>query len=179
MVRKIVLLFIVVGMLGMLGLFAWKYQKKSENIAQIKEQIQVVPNFWLKSLDEETFSISDFASGSPLLIIYFNSTCEMCKIELNALNERITEFGQINILLASSQEREELEGFMDEYPFVSESNIKVALDEEMHLSAYLGVKSVPSVFCYDSKGELIANYQGPVKLDILLDKLLERKEGEK
>ncbi|MCH7400938.1 hypothetical protein ACFOUP_02465 [Belliella kenyensis] len=81
--------------------------------------------------------------------------------------------------MVSSQEREELEGFMDKYPFLSESNIKVALDEEMKLSAYLGVKSVPSVFCYDSKGELIANYQGPVKLDILLDKLLNRKEGEK
>lgn len=172
-------MFIVVGMLGMLGLFAWKYQKKSENIAQIKEQIQIVPDIWLKSFDEEPFLTSDFAAGSLLLIIYFNSTCDMCKIELNALNERIDEFGRINVLLASFQEREELEGFMDEYPFVSESNIKVALDEEMHLSAYLGVKSVPSVFCYDSKGELIANYQGPVKLDILLDKLLNRKEGEK
>ncbi|MCH7400937.1 peroxiredoxin family protein [Belliella kenyensis] len=93
MVRKIVLLFLVVGMFGMIGLLAWKYQKKSENIAQIKEQIQIAPNIRLKSFDEETFSISDFASGSPLLIIYFNSTCEICKIELNALNERFTEFG--------------------------------------------------------------------------------------
>lgn len=176
MVRKIVLLLIVVGMLGMLGLFAWKYQRKLENIAQIKEQVQVVPNFWLKSFDEETFSISDFASGSPLLIIYFNSTCEMCKIELNALNERFTEFGQIKLLLASSQEREDLDGFIIEYPFVSASNTKLALDDEMKLSAYLGVKSVPSVFCYDSKGELIANYQGPVKLDVLLDKLFYGKE---
>jgi peroxiredoxin len=147
MVRKIVLLFIVIGMLGMLGLFAWKYREKSENIAQIKEQIQFVPNIWLKNFDEELFSISDFAFGRPLLIIYFNSTCEMCKIELNALNERIAEFGQINILLASFHEKGELGGFANEYPFVSEPNTKLALDEEMHLSTYLGVKSVPSVFC--------------------------------
>ena len=166
-------------MLGMISLLAWKYHKKSENIAQIKEQIQVVPDIWLKTFDEEPFSITDFASGSPLLIIYFNSTCEMCKIELNALNERFTEFGQINLLLASSQEREELEGFGTEYPFVSEPNTKLVLDEEMHLSAYLGVKSVPSVFCYDSKGELITNYQGPVKLDIILNKLLNIKGEEK
>lgn len=177
--RKIVLLFIVFGMLGMIGLFSWKYQKKSENIAQVKEQIQVIPNIWLKNFDEEPFSITDFASGSPLLIIYFNSTCEMCKIELNALQERITEFEQINLLLVSSQEREELVGFGAEYPFVSEPNTKLVLDEEMHLSAYLGVKAVPSIFCYDLKGELIANYQGPVKLDILLNKLLDGKEEKK
>jgi peroxiredoxin len=177
--RKLVLSIIVIGVLGMLGLFAWKYQRKSENIAQIKEQIQFVPNIWLKTFDEEQYSISDFASGRPLLIIYFNSTCGMCKIELNALNERFAEFEQINILLASFQEKRELEGFAEEYPFVSEPNIKLALDEEMHLSAYLGVKSVPSVFCYDSEGILIANYQGPVKLDVLLDKFLNIKGVEK
>lgn len=177
--RKLVLLFIVFGMLGMISLLAWKYHKKSENIAQIKEQIQVVPDIWLKTFDEEPFSITDFASGSPLLIIYFNSTCEMCRIELKALKERFAEFGQIKLLLASSQEREDLDGLTIEYPFVSASNTKLALDDEMKLSDYLGVKSVPSVFCYDSKGELIANYQGPVKLDILLDKFLDRKGGEK
>lgn len=177
--RKIVLLFIVFGMLGMIGLFAWRYQKKSENIAQVKEQIKVVPDIWLKTFDEDPFSITDFASGSPLLIIYFNSTCEVCRIELNALKERFAEFGQIKLLLASSQEREDLDGLTIEYPFVSASNTKLALDDEMKLSDYLGVKSVPSVFCYNSEGSLIANYQGPVKLDILLDKFLDIKEKEK
>lgn len=47
----------------------------------------------------------------------------------------------------------------------------------MKLSAFLGVSSLPGIFCYDKSGELKAHYQGPVKIDVLLDKLLGKKVG--
>lgn len=177
MTRKTLLLALVGVLLCLLTGLMWNINKKSELKAQVNQQIQSIPPLTLTNLQGENIPIQSYAAGQPFLLIYFNSTCDICKITLNALNTRIAEFETVAILLASNQLRDELESVLVDYPFLSQHNGQLVIDEEMHLFAYLGIRSVPSIFCYDGGGDLIASYQGPVKLDILLDKLLNREEG--
>jgi protein-disulfide isomerase len=177
MSRKILLLTLGGLLLCLLAGLVWKLNQKSELQEQVNQQIQSLPTLTLQSLDGDMIPVQEFGTEYPLLLIYFNSTCDICKITLNALNTRIAEFEQVAILLASNQLRDELESVLGDYPFLNQENVQLVIDEEMHLSTYLGVRSVPSIFLYDSTGNLITNYQGPVKLDILLDKLLNREEA--
>lgn len=177
--RKTLLLVLAGVLMCLLTGLVWKFNQKSELQAQVSQQIQSIPPLTLATLQGENIPIQAYAAGQPFLLIYFNSTCDICKITLNALNARIEEFDQVAILLVSNQLREELESVLVDYPFLSQYNVQLVIDEEMHLSAYLGVKAVPSIFCYDSEGSLIGNYQGPVKLYILLDKFLDIKKEDK
>lgn len=175
--RKTLFLALVGILLCLLTGLVWEFSKKSELEAQVRQQIQSIPSFTLTTLQGETIPIQAYAAGQPFLLVYFNYTCDICKITLNALNTRIAEFETVAILLASNQLRDELESVLVDYPFLNQQHVKLVLDEEMHLSTYFGVRSVPSIFCYDSSGALVASYQGPVKLDIILEKLQHRKEG--
>lgn len=168
------MLALVGVLLCLLTVLVWKFNKKSELEAQVGQQIQSIPPLTLITLEGDTIPIQAYAAGQPFLLIYFNSLCDICKITLQALHARIEEFDQVAILLASNQLRDELEGVLVDYPFFRKYNVKLVIDEEMQLSTYLGVRSVPSIFCYDGAGSLAASYQGPVKLDILLDKLVNR-----
>ncbi|MCC5929301.1 MAG: redoxin domain-containing protein [Cyclobacteriaceae bacterium] len=177
MARKLILTGLMIILLIMIALLAWKYQNKTKTEVQIQDQMKVLPDFSLKTFDGSMFSIREFAAGKPSLIIYFNSTCEMCNLELNALNERFAEFNLVKILLVSSQDKEELEEIYMSLAFLKEPNVKLVLDKEMKLSAYLGMRSVPGIYCYNHDGNLIANYLGPVKMDVLLSQLLNTKIG--
>lgn len=175
--RKIILSSLAGILLFLMAGLIWMFNQKSEQDARINQQIQSIPSMTLATLNGEKVQIDEFASDRPFLLVYFNSTCDMCKITLQALETRIEEFNHVRILLASNQLQNELEGVLEEYPFLHQQHVKLVLDEEMHLSTYLGVRSVPSIFCYDSSRALVASYQGPVKLDIILEKLPHRKEG--
>ena len=41
----------------------------------------------------------------------------------------------------------------------------------MAVASFLEIKSVPSIYVYDSKKELVANYVGITEIDLLLEKL--------
>jgi peroxiredoxin len=176
MSRKIVMLAMSGLLLCLLAGLVWKFNQKAELKAQVSQKIQSIPPLTLATLQGENIQIQKYAENQPLLLIYFNSICDICKITLNSLNTRIGEFGEVAILLASNQLKEELESTLEAYPFLFQDNVQLVIDEEMHLFTYLGVRSVPSIFCYDGKGTLMASYQGPIKLDILLDKLKNRGE---
>jgi peroxiredoxin len=178
MFRKIVLLAISGLLLCLLAGLVWKINQKSEQKAQVSQQIQSIPPLTLATFQGDYLQIQKYAADQAFLLIYFNSKCDICKITLNALNTRIDEFEGVAILLASNQLKEELESTLEVYPFLFEDNVQLVMDEEMHLYNYLGVRSVPSIFCYDGSGTLAASYHGPIKLDILLDNL-RNKEGKR
>lgn len=108
------MVFITVG-LSMAGVLVWKFQRETERKRQIEQQIQTIPNVQLKTMNFDVFDLIEFANDKPLLIIYFNSTCEICRLELNNLKKRLDDFVGVNILLASLQEKKELEAFIENF----------------------------------------------------------------
>jgi thioredoxin-related protein len=92
-------------------------------------------------------------------------------MELKSIGERISEFDGAQILLVSSQEQSEVEEFYETHSLKNSSNVYWLMDEQMEVAAYFGVRSVPTIFCYDGEGELQGKFQGPVKVDLILEKL--------
>jgi peroxiredoxin len=146
-------------------------QQKKEAIAEAEVRAESIPAICLTSLSGDTFSLPQLSSGIPTVLIYFNSTCEICQMELKSIGERITEFEDAQILLISSQEQAELEEFYNFHALKNSPNVYWLKDEDMEVASHYGVGSVPAIFCYDAKGKLQSKFQGPVKVDLILEKL--------
>lgn len=146
-------------------------QQKKEATAEAEVRAEFIPAIRLTSLSADTFSLPQLSSGIATVLIYFNSTCAICQMELNSISERISEFDDAQILLVSSQEKAELEEFYNSHDLKNSQNVYWLMDDQMEVSAHYGVRSVPALFSYDKEGKLQGKFQGPLKVDLILEKL--------
>lgn len=130
-----------------------------------------LPDYTLNDINGKSNSIHELAGNKPTLFIYFNSTCHLCQDELGNISKRIEEFNDYNIILTTVQPVEEMIGFANSLGIKDKSNVHFLLDSEMAVAGFLQIKSVPSIYVYDSKKELVANYVGITEIDLLLEKL--------
>ncbi|MFN3999939.1 peroxiredoxin family protein [Algoriphagus sp.] len=169
--KKIILYVLVMGLLAAVVWLIFSVQQKKEATAEAEVRAESIPAIRLTSISGDTFSLPQLSSGIATVLIYFNSTCEICQMELKSIGERISEFDGAQILLVSSQEKADLEGFYNSHTLKNSLNVYWLMDKEMEVAAHYGVRSVPAIFCYDAKGKLQGKFQGPVKVDLILEKL--------
>ncbi|WP_297337261.1 TlpA disulfide reductase family protein [Algoriphagus sp.] len=169
--RKIILSVLILGLLASAVWLVFSVQQKKDATAEAEVRAESIPAIRLTSLSGDTFSLPQLSSGIATVLIYFNSTCEICQMELQSIGKRILEFDDAQILLVSSQERSEISEFYNNHSLKNSSNVFWLMDEDMEVAAHYGVRSVPAIFCYDSEGKLQGKFQGPVKVDLILEKL--------
>ena len=169
--KKIILSILILGLLASaLGLI-FLVQQKKEAATEAEVRAESIPSISLTSPSGATFSLPQLSYNITTVLIYFNSTCEICQMELKSIADRISDFDDAHILLISSQEHTELEEFYSTHPLKNSPNVHWLMDEEMEVAAHYGVRSVPAIFCYNSEGKLQGKFQGPVKVNLILEKL--------
>jgi len=131
----------------------------------------VLPDFTLNDINGEPKSIHQLAGNKPTLYIYFNSTCHLCQEELGTLSKRINEFKDYNLIFTTVEPVGEMIGFVNGLGIKDKAFVNFLLDAEMKVASYYQIKSVPSIFVYDAKKQLLAEYVGITEIDLLLEKL--------
>ena len=169
--KKIILSVLILGLLASATWLVFSVQQKKDAAAEAEVRAESIPTISLTTFSGDTFSLPQLSSGIATLLIYFNSTCEICQMELKSIGERILEFDNIQILLVSSQERFEVTEFYNAHSLKNSPKVYWLMDEEMEVAAHYGVRSVPAIYCYDAEGKLQGKFQGPAKVDLLLEKL--------
>lgn len=169
--KKMILYALVMGLLASIVWLIFSVKQKKEATAEAEVRAESIPVIRLNSLSGDNFSLPQLSSGIATVLIYFNSTCEICQMELQSIGERILEFKESHILLISSQEMAELEEFYNSHALKNSPNVYWLMDEDMDVAAHYGVRSVPAIFCYDGEGKLQGKFKGPVKVDLILEKL--------
>ena len=169
--KKIILSALVLGLLASAAWLIFSVQQKKDAAAEAEARAEAIPKVRLATLSGDTLSLPSLSSGVASVLIYFNSTCELCKIELKSIGEHISEFESANILLVSSQEPSEIVEFYNNHSLKNSSNVYWLMDGEMEVATHYGVRSVPAIFCYDPIGKLQGKFQGTVKVDRILDRL--------
>ena len=130
-----------------------------------------MPDYTLSDIEGKSYSIHELAGNKPTLFIYFNSTCHLCQEELGAISKRIEEFKNYNIILTTVQPVGEMIDFANSLGIKDKSNVHFLLDSRMEVASFLKIKSVPSIYVYDAKKQLVAEYVGITDLDLLKEKL--------
>ncbi len=130
-----------------------------------------LPDFTLNDINGKASSIHQLAGNKPTLFIYFSSTCHLCQDELAALSKRIEDFKDYSLILTTVEPLEEMKGFVDGLGIKDKSYVHFLLDSRMDVASFYQIRSVPSIFVYDAKKQLVAEYVGITEMDLLLEKL--------
>lgn len=171
MQRSAILMILILLFIGSITFLFIKFQRKESDLKIIEERIQRLPEIHFQTLQDDVIELRNFANGKPLLLMYINTECGACQIELESLYKRRENFREFQVLLVSSQETKEITDALCDFPFLTLSNFQIGRDEDLVLSTHLGVSGYPSIFCYNKEGDLLANFRGTIKLDVILDLL--------
>lgn len=174
--RKIVLILLTLVLFSAIAYLGYSILKKDKKEEIIREQISQLPDFTLSDVEGNSHSLKKLVENKASLLVYFNSTCEICQLEMNTISNRIKEFEAYNLIFVTVEPPEEITGFITELQLESRKNVHFLVDSEMEVAGYYGVKGVPALFIYDDTGTLVDNYTGPIKVDLILEKLSQRRK---
>ena len=173
--KKLNLIILIVLLLGATAIMGYSFQPEKLEVAANTSTPKLLPDFNMYDINGKVSSIHQLAGDKPTLFIYFNSTCHLCQDELGEISKRIDEFKDYNLIFTTVQPKPEVIGFVNDLEIKDRSNVHFLLDADMNVASYLQIKSLPSIFCYNKKQELVAEYVGVTKIDLLLGNLASAK----
>jgi thioredoxin-related protein len=157
------LIFLVIASLGYLiyGIYSKKKQKRS-----VTQRIASLPNFVFETTNGLKVTGKD-ANGRPLWLIFFDTGCEYCQMEIEQIKKAKLS-NDIQIWLVSTEPADTLAAFVVRHNLVGLQQVKV-LRDTYHADYHIfSVTSSPASFLYDSHGSLIRQYKGIVKVQTVL-----------
>lgn len=168
--RIIFLKFLVFTLTIFTGYVVFKIvkTKKQNNAAAITKQ--TLPNFTFYNLDSVATTNNFIAKGKPVCIFYFNADCEHCQYEAKEINKNITLFNDIQIVMVSYNTQKEIKVFKQEYK-LNYPNIAFLQDPNYQFKNWFGKTSVPAVFIYNAKHQLVKEYHGETKIEAIIKSL--------
>ena len=134
----------------------------------IAERVAQLPAFQFVDLAGRAFTQQDLAN-KPTWLLYFDSTCEFCQMEISDLEHHQDKLREVQLVLISAESKEVLEKFSRKYSFTQHPNVKVVQDTSHHCQERLGLLSTPSSLVYDASGHLIKKVNGVMKTEKIIE----------
>lgn len=169
MKRKIKLL-LGVFLLSTLGFLGYKIVSKLNHKKEVAIRIKTIPNFSFQTMKGEIFTQDNLAK-KPTVFVYFNSECEYCQSEAIKIQERLSDFKEIQLIFISFEEKETIKQFAKEYQLINQENVLFLEDRKGEFSELFDVNSIPYMVIYDANKKLLKKFKGTTKVDKILDVL--------
>jgi len=138
---------------------------------------QSIPEFHFYNQDLGLYNYNQLAANSPVCIFYYDADCEFCQDEIKHLQQNITAFKGVQILMVSVNKPERTRRFAKEYGLCGYKDIVWVFDKNFDFYKWFGHAVTPSVFIYGSKHDLIKEYKGEVKMEAVLRNIHNDKRG--
>ena len=128
-----------------------------------------VADFTVQTFDGITFSRAALA-GKPIMLIFWNTWCPVCREELPKINRLAERFGPGKAaILAVNTGLNDSEGKARAYWKKFGYVIPVGFDHSFEIGKAFKVRGVPTVFLVDSKG--IVRYKNSVLPDNIEERI--------
>ncbi len=166
---KLTLKYILLAVVGLVLFYlsygiAQRFQQKKA----ISEHIAHLPTFEFRDLDNKLFSSKNLAS-QPVWLLYFNTECEFCQIEIIDIQQHISQLSSIRVVLVSSEKVSTLKKFSHQYGLDTLQNLVIVQDSTHFCVTNLGMTTTPSSLLYATNGQLIKKYSGKVKVETIIN----------
>jgi peroxiredoxin len=125
----------------------------------------IAPDFTLMTLDDAEINLASLR-GTPLLINYWATWCEPCRVEMPILQDlyETHRASGLRILAVNLGETPDIiRRWVDEYGLTFD----IVLDPQQSLAALYQIRGQPSTYAVSSSGIITAIYYGPVSIDQL------------
>ena len=140
---------LILGILVILAVFAFLLAGCSPAPREVTEVGALAPEFTLPTLEGKSVSLSQLR-GKPVLLNFWASWCQPCKVEMPYIQAVYEEVGEgLFILAINIQEtKPSVEDFMRREGLT----FPIALDYEGKVAQNYGIKFIPSTFFIDQDG---------------------------
>ncbi len=120
-----------------------------------------VPPFKIIRLPDSTaFTKDSLVKKKATIIIAFSPDCEHCRRETTELIAHIDLFKKAQIIMTSPIEYGYIKQFYEEFKIADYPNIIMGRDPGFYLGTFFKVRSYPSIFLYDKKGNFVQSFGG-------------------
>lgn len=160
-----VLVFAIVTLLGYKVVTKLNYKK------EVAERIKIIPNFSFFDLKGKKFTETNL-KNEPTVFIYFNSDCDYCQSEATKIQERLSEFRDVQLIFVSFESKEGIKKFAKIYNLDNKDNIVFLEDKEGEFSKIFDAHSIPYILVYGKNQRLLKKFKGITKINDVL-KVLE------
>lgn len=125
------------------------------------KRFPIVPSFKLINIADSTiFTKDNLKKKKPTIIMMFSPDCEHCQAETKDILANINLFKKAQILMVSPIDFKYMKEFYTEYKIANYPNITIARDPTYFLGTFYKIRSFPSIFVYDKKGNLKNSFIG-------------------
>ncbi|MFQ5341691.1 MAG: redoxin domain-containing protein [Anaerolineae bacterium] len=134
---------------------------------------QPAPGFTLRTPDDDTISLSDFA-GQPVLINFWATWCPPCRYEMPFLQAAYDKYKDQSFVVLAVDIQETAEVVK---PFLQELGLTfpVAMDRSGAVSSAYRIQAIPTSIFVDRQGVVVDIHRGALTPEVLqgyLDKLI-------
>src|SRR5690554_4042868 len=154
---------------GFLGYMAYAVTVKYVEKESLRERISTIPSFCIERLQDGVFTEGDLAANRPLILMYFSSSCEFCRIEARQTKEKLGRFNAIQLVFVSTEEKADIENFAEVHGLSGHPNVVFLQDANMEFSKIFGTNTVPAAYLYDKDRRLIKEFRGAVGIESMLE----------
>lgn len=116
-----------------------------------------VPAFKFFKFNKTAFTDKDLPENKLLFFIFFDPTCEHCKMAIQKINKYYSECKQTAIFLIAIESEESIRSFLNSYGpnLINKKNVLILRDPQNEFIGKFKPRKYPSIFLYSKKRKLL------------------------
>ncbi|HEY8940882.1 MAG TPA: TlpA disulfide reductase family protein [Cellvibrio sp.] len=131
----------------------------------IEDNSRELPDLTLKYLNGKTISSKSFSG--KVVLVFFNSTCEHCRAELNDFEKVSSQLKKVTIALISSESMAEINDFSKATGLIDKPNFFFYQVTPQQLYENFGTVTYPEIYIYNNQS-LVKHFKGETKIEVIL-----------
>lgn len=168
MQKKKIGVIIIIVILSLLSYVGHNITTKTKQKNKIAKQLQTIPKFKLKTLDNISFSNADLKQNTSTIFIYFNSDCDFCHHEAESISQHLNSFNNVQFIFVSFEQTEAIKKFAELYKLNNQENIIFLEDKKEEFSTIFNASSIPYILIYNQNNKLIKKHNGQLNANGIL-----------
>ena len=128
-----------------------------------------VPPFHIQLVNGDSLLSKQLKKNLPVMVVYFDPTCEHCQAFTRSLLEKINSFNNVQIVYITYTPISEVQKFEKDFNLKKYSNFKLGTEGDSFIvQKFYYVSKFPFIALYDKKGMLISFYRDPPSIETLI-----------
>lgn len=168
--NKIFIIIIII----LLSFLVYNVISKIKQKNEISKQLQTIPKFELKTLDNLSFSNANLKENTSTIFIYFNSECDYCQHEAESISQNLNKFKDVEFIFVSTEKIKTIKQFLEKYNLNNQPNITFLYDRNFLFTNQFDANSIPYILIYDRNKALLKKHKGQLNANGILRILNEK-----
>lgn len=161
-------IIVIISIVSLLYYLGYNIITKAKQQNKITKQLQTIPKFELKKLNNVSFSNSDLKQNTSTIFIYFNSDCDFCHNEAKSISQNLNKFKDVQFIFVSFEETEVIKKFAELHKLNNQENIIFLEDKKGDFSIKFNASSIPYILIYNQNNKLIKKHKGQLNTNGIL-----------